>query len=304
MTGPTTDSMRASRSTRGAVDPDAVGASTAPVISKWTAKDTLLYALGVGAGSDDPALELAFTTENSEGAPHRVLPTFAVVPTFPCFAGGAALDQVGDFDRGKAVHALQTVELHAPIPSEGEVSTVATIVGVWDKGSGALVEAELVSRDVEAGTPLFTQRNAIFIRGEGGWGGDRGPASPVGVPDGPPDHVADMTTRPDQALLYRLSGDVNPLHSDPVYARRFGLDSPILHGLCTYGFTCRALLHAVCESDPSRFVSMSGRFTSPVVPGDALTVQMWLTEPGVARYRTVNQHGDVVIDAGRLEHTL
>jgi len=303
MTGATKDPTPSPRSTRRAVNPDAVGVSTAPIVSRWTAKDTVLYALGVGAGAADPAIELAFTTENSEGVPHQVLPTFAVVPSFPCFAGGAALDEVGDFDRGMAVHAQQITELHAPIPPEGGVSTVATIVGIWDKGSGALVEAELVSNDLETGAPMFTNRNAIFIKGEGGWGGARGPASPVGVPDGVPDHVVSMTTRPDQALLYRLSGDVNPLHSDPVYARRFGLDRPILHGLCTYGFTCRALLHAVCDSDARRFRSMGGRFTAPVVPGDELTVQLWRAATGVVHYRTINQRGDAVIDAGRLEYT-
>ena len=303
MTGAATGPLPSPQSgTRRAVNPEAVGASTSPITTRWTTKDTALYALGVGAGSDDPAAELAFTTDNSEGAPHQVLPTFAVVPSFPCFAGGDALDEVGDFDRGMAVHAYQFTELHAPIPPQGAVSTVATIVGVWDKGSGALVEAELISRNLETGAPLFTNRNAIFIKGAGGWGGDRGPSSRDGVPDGTPDEIVCTATRPDQALLYRLSGDVNPLHSDPVYARRFGLERPILHGLCTYGFTCRTLLHAVCGSDASRFRSMGGRFTAPVIPGDELTIQIWRAGAGLAHYRTINQHGAAVIDAGRFEY--
>jgi acyl dehydratase len=138
----------------------------------------------------------------------------------------------------------------------------------------------------------------MFIRGEGGWGGDRGPSGPKNVaPDRAPDHEVTYVTRPDQALTYRLSGDRNPLHADPEFAKAAGFPKPILHGLCTYGFTGRALLHSLCGSDPARFTSMAARFSKPVYPGDALTVKMWV-DGGEAIFRTETQNGDVVIDQG------
>jgi acyl dehydratase len=138
----------------------------------------------------------------------------------------------------------------------------------------------------------------VFIRGEGGWGGERGPSGGAHVaPDRAPDHRVTYETRPDQALLYRLSGDRNPLHSDPSFAQMAGFDRPILHGLCTYGFTGRALLTELCGGDPARFGSMEGRFSSPVFPGESLTVEMWDTE-GSTTFRTLGEDGRVVIDNG------
>jgi acyl dehydratase len=158
-----------------------------------------------------------------------------------------------------------------------------------------------VSTRVDTGTPLFKNTMSAFIRGEGGWGGDRGPSGPRNVaPDRDPDHEVTYRTRDDQALIYRLSGDRNPLHSDPAFAAMGGFDRPILHGLCTYGFTGRALLHSLCGSDPARFTGMEGRFSSPVLPGEALTVRMWLTGEGEAVYRTTGEDGRVVIDGGRV----
>ncbi|WP_200902680.1 MaoC/PaaZ C-terminal domain-containing protein [Mycobacterium sp. EPa45] len=285
------------------IRPEAVGATSNPVEISWTAKDCILYALGVGAGADDPTVELEFTTENSLDRPQQVLPTFAVVPSFPCFAGGDALDKVGDFDLAMAVHAQQVTEVHTPIPTQGTVSTVATIVGIWDKGSGALVEAELVSTDIRTGKTMFINRNWIFIKGEGGWGGERGPSGKAVIPDRPPDYTKRYQTRRDQALLYRLSGDDNPLHSDPKYAQRGGLDAPILHGLCTFGFSGRALLHAFCKSEPDRFTSIGGRFSAPVIPGDELRVDLWDLGDGRAAFQTNNQRGQTVIDAGHFSYT-
>src|SRR5439155_10249692 len=168
-----------------------------------------------------------------------------------------------------------------------------------DKGSAAVVVNEAVSVDAETGEPMFTNRNSMFIRGEGGFGGDRGPSGPRNVaPDRDPDATVTYQTRPDQALTYRLSGDRNPLHSDPEFAKMAGFDRPILHGLCSWGFTGRALLHTLCDSDPARFKSMEARFSKPVYPGDALTVKMWI-DGGEAIFRTETQNGDVVIDQGR-----
>ena len=145
---------------------------------------------------------------------------------------------------------------------------------------------------------------SAFIRGEGGWGGDRGPSGPRNVPpERDPDHVVSYATRTDQALLYRLNGDRNPLHSDPKFAARAGFPKPILHGLCTYGFTGRALLQTLCGSDPSRFKSMDARFTSSVYPGDELTISMWVTGDGEAVFQTRRPGDAVVIDNGLCRFT-
>jgi acyl dehydratase len=283
------------------LNPDAVGATSEPGRRSWTSKDALLYALGVGAGLD----ELAFTTENTKDVPQQVLPTMPVVLGV---GGAGAFSAVGDINWTMLVHGEQAVELHAPLPVEGEAEGITTITGIYDKGSGALLTTETVATDVATGQRLFTTRSGAFIRGEGGWGGDRGPSGPRNVaPDRPADHVVTYDTRPDQALLYRLSGDRNPLHSDPSFAAMAGFDRPILHGLCTYGFTGRALLHALCGSDPTRFRSMDARFSSPVWPGDTLQVSMWLDGEGEAVFQTRRNPGtdsdSVVIDAGRCAFT-
>jgi acyl dehydratase len=154
------------------------------------------------------------------------------------------------------------------------------------------------------GSLLYSTGSSLFIRGEGGWGGDRGPSGPQNVPpEREPDHSVTYVTSPDQALLYRLNGDRNPLHSDPSFAALGGFDRPILHGLCTYGFTGRALLHALCGSDPARFQHVEGRFSSPVLPGDALSIKMWETGPGEAVFTTSKQDGTVVIDQGGLRYS-
>jgi acyl dehydratase len=154
---------------------------------------------------------------------------------------------------------------------------------------------------VGTGEPLFDTRMSAYIRGEGGWGGDRGPSgTPNAAPEREPDHSVTVPTRHDQALIYRLSGDRNPLHSDPSFAAMGGFDRPILHGLCTYGFTGRVLLHTLCGSDPARFTGMDARFSSPVMPGESLTVKAWLDGEGSAIFQTCGQDGRVVIDAGRV----
>lgn len=281
-----------------AIDPSAVGATTDPVRRSWTSKDALLYAVGVGAGQD-PLDELAFTTENSRDVEQQVLPTMAIVVGF-----GGGLDRIGSYDRTKLVHGGQALELHRPIPVTGEIECVAEVTGIYDKGSGALVEITSRSSLVDNGEPLFTTVGSFFIREAGGFGGDRGPSSSGALPDRDPDEARTYATRPEQALIYRLSGDRNPLHADPAFAARAGFDRPILHGLCTYGFTGRALLHALCDGDPARFRSMSGRFSKPVVPGEELTVRMWRTAPGEAVYRTETGDGRVVLDGGTCTFTL
>jgi acyl dehydratase len=275
------------------LDHSLIGVEGEPVARSWTSTDAILYALGVGAGLGDPLAELEFTTENSDGVEQKVLPTFAVL-----IAQARGRRRLGDFDPAMLVHAEQGFTLHRPLPVAGTARTTSKVTGIHDKGSGALVTSEAVAIDAGSGQPLVTSRTSTFIRGEGGFGGDRGPAEPWERPERDPDLRIVYETRPEQALLYRLSGDRNPLHSDPRFAARGGFDRPILHGLCTYGFTGRALLQALCGSDPARFGSMQARFSRPVLPGDALVVSMWV-EGGAALFQTAQQDGTVVVDRGR-----
>src|SRR5258708_2612232 len=229
-----------------ALDHSGVGEPGNPREGSWTSTDALLYAVGVGAGLGDPLSELQFTTENSQGIAQQVLPTFAVL-----IAQAATGRNLGDFDRAMLVHAEQAFDLHRPLPVDGKVRTVATVTGIYDKGSGALVVTENEAVDAATGEPMVTARSGLFIRGEGGFGGDRGGSVAWQRPERPADHEVVLATRPEQALIYRLSGDRNPLHADPKFAARGGFDRPILHGLCTYGVTGRALLHPPCGSGPA-----------------------------------------------------
>ncbi|MFZ9016622.1 MAG: MaoC/PaaZ C-terminal domain-containing protein [Ilumatobacteraceae bacterium] len=276
------------------LNPDAVGSKSTPVEVSWTSTDCLLYAVGIGAGSD----ELAFTTENTNGIDQLVFPTFPVVIGW---GRGSTMANIGTFNPALLVHGQQSVTLHRPLPVEGTATVAGEVTAMYDKGKAAVVvTTETAEMD---GTPLYTKTMSAFIRGEGGWGGDRGPSGPQNVPpDRTPDHVVSYRTSPDQALVYRLSGDRNPLHSDPAFAAMGGFDRPILHGLCTYGFTGRALLHTLCGSDPARFHHVEGRFTSPVLPGEELTIAMWSTGDGEAVFTT--SVGDrPVIDQGLLRHS-
>ncbi|MCP3936656.1 MAG: hypothetical protein GY708_14920 [Actinomycetia bacterium] len=279
---------------------DAVGAESEPTDRAWTSKDALLYAVGVGAGSVDPAHELEFTTENSHDVAQRVLPTMGVV-----LGAGNALAAVGDINWGLLLHGGQGVTLHRELPTDATVSCTARITGMWDKGEGknAIIDTEIDAVDKETGEAMFTTRSSLVIRGSGGFGGEAGDTAPsVFAPDSAPEHEVTYTTREDQALTYRLSGDRNPLHSDPWFATELAkFPKPILHGLCTYGFTGRALLHTLADSDPSRFVSMDSRFSSPVFPGESLTTRMWRGDGGwiyqtLASVGTSNER--VVIDNG------
>jgi acyl dehydratase len=277
------------------INPDAVGTKGEPTERSWTSFDALLYAVGVGAGTD----ELPFTTENSIGVQQQVLPTFAVIVG----TGGGNMRAAGDIDMTKLVHGEQAIELAGPIPVNGKVRTTGTITGIYDKGKGAVIATESESVDAETGELRFRTRSSVYIRGAGGFGGDRGPSGPRNVaPDRAPDVTVTYPTREDQALTYRLSGDRNPLHADPEFAKLAGFDRPILHGLCTYGVTGRALLHSLCGSDPARFRSMEGRFSSPVYPGEELTVSMWREGDDAAVFTT--SVGDrVVLDQGRVTFT-
>src|ERR1700746_1808072 len=276
--------------------PRSRGARGEPQARSWDSKDALLYAVGVGAGLGDPLRELEFTTENCEGIEQRVLPTFGVL-----LAQARTARRLVAFDPALLVHAEQAFELHRPLPVAGTVRTTATVTGIYDKGSGALVVTENAAGGAATGEPLVTSRSSAFIRGEGGFGGERGTDAPWERPDREPDHRVVQPTRPEQALIYRLSGDRNPLHVDPKFAARGGFSQPILPGLCTSGVTRRALLQVLCNGDPARFGAMSGRFRRTVWPGEALTISIWRQDGSdTALFQTTKDDGTVVIDRGRM----
>ena len=286
------------------IDPNSVGASTAPETRRWDDRDTLLYAIGVGAGLG----ELAFSTENSHDLPQRVLPTFGVIVAI----GIAALSKVGDVNWGRLVHGSQSVRLHKPLSAAGELSVTSVVSDIQDKGEGRNAVITVTGRGVDpASGELVVETSAgLVIRGAGGFGGQPGEsAAKVEYPDRVPDLRTSQQVRDDQALIYRLSGDRNPLHSDPWFAtEKAGFPKPILHGLCSYGFAGRALLHGLCDGDPSRFRSMASRFSAPVFPGETLTTSVWRTEDGVAVFRTEADGADgadrrVVLDNGVLRYT-
>jgi len=278
-----------------ALNPDAVGATGDVRSISWASKDALLYAVGIGAGQAD----LPFTTENTQNTQQVVFPTFAVVAgSGSASPGASAMSQIGSFNFALLVHGSQAVTLHRPIPVEAQATTQDRVVAMYDKGKAAVVVMENEVKSVD-GEPLWSTRSAVFIRGEGGWGGERGPSGPQNQPlaDTAADHEITLQTSSDQAFVYRLSGDRNPLHTDPSFAAIGGFERPILHGLCTYGFTGRALLGALADNDVTRFHHIEGRFSSPVMPGDALTVRAWRTGDGEAVFTT--SVGDrVVIDQG------
>jgi len=280
------------------LNPAAVGAVGDIRTMSWNSKDALLYAVGIGAGQND----LPFTTENTKEVQQVVFPTFAVVAgsgtTSP---GKSAMAEIGTFNWAMLVHGSQAITLHRPIPVEAEATVQDKVVAMYDKGKAAVVVTEAETK-LKTGELLWTTRSSVFIRGEGGWDGERGPSGPQNEPPAKaPDHEVTLQTSPDQAFVYRLSGDRNPLHTDPSFAAIGGFDRPILHGLCSYGFTGRALLGALCNNDVTKFKHIEGRFSSPVMPGDALTVRMWNIGPGETVFTT--SVGDrVVIDQGLVRH--
>jgi len=287
-----------------AIDPSAIGAVTEPKVYEWTERDTLLYALGVGAGTSD----LAFTTENSHDVPQQVLPTFAVI----CCMGFAATPLVGSFNWGMLLHGSQEIRLSAPLPAAGSLSVIAEVADIQDKGEGknAIIILRARGTDPATGAQIAETLTTLVIRGDGGFGGQPGQrAAAPEFPDREPDARIALPTRADQALIYRLSGDRNPLHSDPWFARELaGFPTPILHGLCTYGFAGRALLAELAGGQASRLTAVAARFSAPVFPGETLTTSIWRTGSGRAVYRTEASGPDgsnarVVLDDGVAEYT-
>lgn len=250
----------------------ALGADLGESTFSWTASDVALYNLAVGAARDP--LDTEGLRYVDDRAP-KVLPTFATVARDFHEVEAPTVSFPGvEIDLAKVVHGSQQVIAHRPLPSSGSATTRTRIAEIQDKGSAAVIiqESETTGDD---GALLWTARSAIFAKGEGGFGGDRGTSTRVDYPDSPPDHVVTVPTRPDQALLYRLCGDRNPLHSDPAFAERAGFPAPILHGLCSYGLTCRAVVDAVFGGDPTAVGSFAATFAGVVFPGETLRISVW-----------------------------
>jgi acyl dehydratase len=263
---------------------------------RWTARDAMLYALGIGAG-DDPLdeAELHFVTESNL----KVLPTFATI-----LSSGASPVMDAGIDRKLALHGAQSTRIHGQFPVSGEVDITARIVSAHDKGpgKGAVLVTETTLVESSTGDTIATLRSTAFARGDGGFGGPNDPLSPPhAMPDRAPDVTLEFATRPGQALLYRLSGDYNPLHSNPDVARKAGFDRPILHGLCTYGITGRAVIKAFLAQDPSRVLSHEVRFSAPVLPGDLIAVDLWREGNVISFEARVPARAVTVIRNGRSE---
>ncbi len=267
-------------------------ADTRQVFSK---ADSILYALSIGLGSDPlDARQLDFVDQ------HRTLqamPSMALVLGHPGFW---LADPATGVDAVRLVHGEQSIAWHAPLPVEGEVIGHTRVVGLVDRGAdkGSLLYTEKTLRDA-SGTLLATCAATVFLRGDGGYGGPTGPIlPPAAAPQGTPDSVIDLATRPEQALYYRLNGDDNPLHSDPAVAAKAGFPRPILHGLCTLGVITHALLRCLCDYKPERLGALSLRFSAPVYPGETIRTEIWRNGGFRAR---VLERDVVVVNNGLLE---
>jgi acyl dehydratase len=285
------------------INPNAIGEKTAAQPFEWTDRETLLYALGVGAGTAD----LAFTTENSHDIEQQVLPTYAVIACPAWGAGGL----VGDFNWAMLLHGSQQIRLHAPLPASGKLNVSSEVADIQDKGEGknAILVLKGTGTDPDTGELVAETVSTAVIRGEGGFGGQQGERPPAPTfPDREPDAKVALATTEDQPLIYRLSGDRNPLHSDPWFAQNLaGFPKPILHGLCTYGVAGRVLVAELGGGDATKVRAVGARFTSPVFPGETLTTSVWRTEPGHAVFRTEAAEADgsnsrLVLDDGTAEY--
>ncbi|MEV0171161.1 MaoC/PaaZ C-terminal domain-containing protein [Streptomyces sp. NPDC050803] len=239
----------------------------------WNSKDVQLYHLGIGAGipATDPH-ELRYTLESRL----HVLPSFATVAGAgsPGVISGLSMPGI-EVDLARVLHGGQDLTVHRPIPVQGTATATSRIAAVHDKGKAAVLVLRTEVADPDG--PLWTNDAQIFLRGEGGWGGERGPSVRPEPPTGEPDKTVERAVREDQALLYRLSGDWNPLHADPEFAAKAGFDRPILHGLCTYGITLKAAVDTLLDGEVGRVRSYATRFAGVVYPGETLRIRMWRT---------------------------
>ena len=263
-----------------------------------TKRDTMLYALGIGLGADpcDPK-QLKYVYEQNLQA----LPTMAITLGYP---GPWHANSGTGITRTKSVQGEQGFTILRPLPVEAAVVGAIKVVGVIDKGAdkGALVMIEGTVRDQATREAICTWTSTIFCRADGGFGGPTGPVKPQhAIPERAPDAVCDLPTLPQAGLIYRLSGDYNPLHVDPEYARKAGFKAPILHGRCTFGIAGHAILRTCCGYDASRFKSMEGRFSSPVYPGETIRTEIWRDGNVVSFRSSVPERNVTVLANGRAE---
>jgi acyl dehydratase len=257
---------------------EALGAELPPAEFSWTSSDIQLYHLGLGAGADPmDARELRYLVDNTP----QVLPTFGnVAQSFHMTEPPTVRFPGIDIELSRVLHASEAVTVPGPIPPSGTGVAVTRFTDIWDKGKAAVIWSETTVTAPD-GTLLWTQKRSIFARGEGGFGGERGPSSGATVPDRAPDFELSIPVLPQQALLYRLCGDRNPLHSDPEFASAAGFPKPILHGLCTYGMACKAIVDRVLDGDVGAVDTYGARFAGVVFPGETLKASIWHTD---ARY--------------------
>jgi acyl dehydratase len=248
----------------------ALGAKFAPSTSSYEPDDVILYHLGVGAGvPPTDANELEYCYEKNL----KVLPSFGVIPVFSSM--GASLFNVEGlkFNPALLLHGEQDIEIHRPLPTQAKLESQVRIAGIYDKGKAALVVLEV--KTGEGGSRLFTNRFSLFLRGEGGFGGESGPKAGNEAPARAPDLTVETPTLPQQALLYRLSGDKNPLHADPEFAKMGGFDRPILHGLCSFGIVCKAAVDRALGGDVAKVARYQARFAGVFFPGETMVTSVW-----------------------------
>lgn len=265
----------------------------------YTDRDVLLYAYGIGLGADPmDEKELAFVNEACfTERPLKVVPTFASVAAWGAGPGEMNLNRL------LVVDGERDIAFHKPLPVAAKITADSSVLEVFDKGKdkGAVIRHKTVLKD-EHGAALATLEASRFARGDGGFGGpERAQPEPHAMPARAPDRTVEITTRPDQALIYRLCGDRNPLHSDPEFAKRAGFPRPILHGMCTYGLTCRGVLQTYADYDPSAFRRHAVRFSSPVYPGETVSMDLWKDGNVVSFEAKVKSRGVTVIKSGRTE---
>jgi acyl dehydratase len=262
--------------------------------ASWDEADVVLYHLGLGAGASCEQSELAYVYEREL----KVLPSFSVIPGFE--AVRPAVQGPGlDYKLSRMLHGEQELTVHNPLPLAASVVSTACVEAVYDKGSGAVAVLKADTCTTE-GLPLCTNRFRLFIRGEGGFGGDPGPDAAPWNAGGVEVLRLSVPTLPQQAAIYRLSGDRNPLHIDPAFAQKAGFERPILHGLCTYGVVCKAIVDHVLGGDPAAVRSWSARFAGSVYPGEALEIVAWQQDEGIAVQASVESRSQPVLTNGWL----
>jgi acyl dehydratase len=276
---------------------EALGAELDPIEFSWTSGDVQLYHLALGAGADTmDQRELRYLVDDTP----QVLPTFGNVAASFHMTEPPTVQFPGiDIELSKVLHASEAVTVPAPLPPSGSAKSVQKFTEIWDKGKAAVIVSETTVTDPD-GKLLWTTKRSIFARGEGGFGGERGPSTAVEPPDRAPDVEVALPILPQQALLYRLCGDRNPLHSDPEFAAAAGFPRPILHGLCTYGIGCMAIVDTFLDGEVNRVRSYGARFAGVVFPGETLTASIWKDNDRLLAVLTAPSRNDAVLSGVEL----